>query len=252
RSQPLEVPDTRAEDPAAEWGRLRAAVAAVRSEVQQVRARTAWRSGEADAEIFDAHLLLLDDAELLGEVRARWEAGQAAAPAWAAAMGRVAAELARLSDPYLRARAADVRAVGDQVLRALLGGAAPAAAGKGAGREAGKDTSQGVLVAADLTPAEAAELAPGSVDAVVLAFGSPTAHGAILARGRGIPMVVGAGPAVLDIADGTVLAVDGGSGEVVAGPDGPTLARFRDRAAAQARAGAAALAGAAAPAVTRD
>jgi multiphosphoryl transfer protein len=86
----------------------------------------------------------------------------------------------------------------------------------------------------------------------VLAFGSPTAHGAILARGRGIPMVVGAGPAVLDITDGTVLAVDGGSGEVVAGPDGPTLARFRERAAAQARAAAAALAGAAAPAVTRD
>src|SRR5262249_18293650 len=181
-----------------------------------------------------------DDAELLGEVRNRVDVGQAAAPAWAAAVGRVAAELARLPDPYHRARAADVRALGDQVLRALLGGTAPAAAG------------QGGLVAADLTPAEAAELEPGPVDAVVLAFGSPTAHGAILARGRGIPMVVGAGPAVLDIADGTVLAVDGGSGEVVIGPDGPTLARFRDRAAAQARAGAAALAGAAAPAVTRD
>jgi phosphocarrier protein FPr len=244
RRQPIEVPDTRAGDPDTEWRRLRAAVAAVRREVQQVRARTAWRSGEADAEIFDAHLLLLDDAELLAEVRDRVAAGQAAAPAWAATVGRVAAELARLPDPYLRARAADVHAVGDQVLRPLLGGAIPVAAGHGVG--------QGVLVAPDLTPAEAAGLAPGPVAAVVLAFGSPTAHGAVLARGKDIPMVVGAGPAVLDIADGTVLAVDGGSGEVVAGPDGPALARFRDRAAAQARARAAALAGAAGPAVTRD
>jgi phosphocarrier protein FPr len=245
RPQPLEVPDARAEDPAAEWRRLRAAVAAVRREVRQVRARTAWRSGEADAEIFDAHLLLLDDAELLGEVRDRVDAGQAAAPAWAAAVERVVAELARLPDPYLRARGADVRAVGDQVLRVLRGGTAvPAAAGQGAG--------PGVLVATDLTPAEAAELAPGPVAAVVLAYGSPTTHGAILARGRGVPMVVGAGPAVLDLADGTVLAVDGGSGEVVADPDPPTLARFRDRAAAQARDAAAALAGAAAPAMTRD
>jgi len=64
-------------------------------------------------------------------------------------------------------------------------------------------------VAADLTPAEAAELDAGRVDAVVLAYGSRTAHATILLRALGIPTVVGAGPAVLRIADGTLVAVDG-------------------------------------------
>ena len=52
----------------------------------------------------------------------------------------------------------------------------------------------GVLIAADLTPAEAAELDPKQVAAVVLAFGSPHAHNVILLRAKGIPVVVGAGP----------------------------------------------------------
>jgi len=240
RGSPIEVPDAPAGDPAAEWRRLREALAAVRREVQRVRARTARQSGETDAAIFDAHLLLLDDTDLLGEVRDGVEAGQAAARAWAATIARVEAELARLADPYLRARAADVHAVGDQVLRALLGVATPAATGRG------------VLVTADITPAEAAELDAEHVDAVVLAFGSPTAHGAIIARGKGIPVVVGAGPGVLDLPDGTVVVADGGTGEVVADPDAATLARFRARAAALARVEATALAHASAPAVTRD
>src|SRR5207244_2210336 len=109
---------------------------------------------------------------------------------------------------YLRARAGDIRAVGDQVLRALLGVAAPVAAGPG------------VLVAVDLTPAEVAGLDPAQVDAIVLAAGSPTAHSAILARGKGIPAVVGAGQAVLDFAAGQ--PVPGvARAAAVAGPPGP-------------------------------
>jgi phosphocarrier protein FPr len=240
RAPPIELPAAPAEDPPAEWRRLREALAGARREVQRVRARTARQSSQSDAEIFDAHLLLLDDTDLLGEARTRIETGQAAAAAWAATVARAEAELGRLTDPYLRARAADVRAVGDQVLRALLGLTTPVATGRG------------VLVAADLTPAQAAELDAGQVCALLLAFGSPTAHSAIIARGKGIPAVVGAGPGVLDLPDGTTVAVDGGSGEVVVEPDAATQARFRDRAAALASARAAALAQASAPAVTRD
>lgn len=240
RPPPINVPDAHAEDPAAEWRRLREALAASRREIQRVRAHTACQSSQTAAGIFDAHLLLLDDTDLLGEARTRVESGQAAAAAWAATVARAEAELARLPDPYQRARAADVRAVGDEVLRALLGIATPAAAGRG------------VLVAADLTPAEAAGLDARHVAAVLLAFGSPTAHSAIIARGKGIPIVVGAGPDVLDLPVGTPVAIDGGSGEVVVDPDQATLARFRERAAALARAETTALAHARAPAVTRD
>lgn len=237
----IEVPDARTDDPAADHRRLHGALAAVRAEVGRVRERTAAQVGETDARIFDAHLMLLEDPVLLDDVRARVDAGQAVAPAWAAAVAGAQAALAALPDAYLRARAADVRAVGDQVLHALLGTApAPAAAGRG------------VLVAADLTPAQAADLDPALVEAVVLAYGSPTAHSAILARAKGIPAVVAAGPGVLDLPDGTVLAVDGGTGELVAAPDPVQEKEFRDRAAALEGRRAAALTHAAAPAATTD
>ena len=240
RVAPVEIPDVASKGPAAEWRRFREALATVRRDVQQIRARTARDAGGADAAIFDAHLLLLDDPDLLDDVRSRVDGGQAAAPAWSAATTRIAGELAALPDPYLQARAADIRAVGDQVLRTLLGVASTAPHGIG------------VLIAADLTPAEAAELDRERIAGVLLAFGSPTSHGAILARARGIPAVVGLGPAVLDIADGTLVALDGTTGEVVLDPPQTVLDAFRRRAAELARRQDQATSRASAPAVTRD
>ena len=162
RLSTIEVPDVPAEEPAIEWRRLSKAIATVRRTISQLRNRTAREVGEAEASIFDAHQLLLDDDELLTAVRDRVDGGMSAPASWSAAMRELAAEFAEMSDPYLRARAEDVNAVGDQVLRAMLGSMATVAA------------SAGVLVATDLTPAEAAELDPEQVAAVLLAFGSPT------------------------------------------------------------------------------
>jgi len=240
RVAPVEIPDVASKGAAAEWRRFREALAAVRRDVQQIRARTARDAGDADAAIFDAHLLLLDDPDLLDDVRSRVDGGQAAAPAWSAATTRIAGQLAELPDPYLQGRAADIRAVGDQVLRALLGVGSTGPHGTG------------VLIAADLTPAEAAELDRERVAGVLLAFGSPTSHGAILARARGIPAVVGAGAGVLDVADGTFVALDGTTGEVVVDPSKAVLDAFRRRAAELAHRQEQARSRASAPAVTRD
>ena len=235
-----EIPDAPTRDPRGEWRALREATAAVRRDVAQIRATTAREVGEAEAAIFDAHLLLLDDPEMLDAVHARIDAGRPAAAAWADVVAGIRSDLAGIPDPYLQARAADVDAVGNQVLRALLG-TRNAATGV-----------DGVLVAADLTPAEAAELDPERVAAVVLAFGSPTAHSAILARSRGIPAVVGAGPGILAVPEGTTVAVDGATGEIAIDPPPAALDAFRARAGDLARRRTAALAHAAAPAVTRD
>ncbi|GIM93447.1 phosphoenolpyruvate--protein phosphotransferase [Paractinoplanes toevensis] len=233
-STPPEVPDEPSQGTDVEWRRVEDAVAAVRLEIDKI-----WE-GNPEASIFDAHLLLLDDAELLGEVRQRIEGGQAAPQAFRGAAGRIAAEFDTLDDPYLRGRGDDVHAVADQVLRAMLGISGTAASG------------DGVLVAPDLTPAEAATLDPVRVTGVLLAFGSPTSHGAILARTRGIPMVVGAGPAVLSGPPGAVVVLDGSTGEFAISPPEPVAAAFRDRAAERsARAGRAA-ARAGEPAVTAD
>jgi phosphocarrier protein FPr len=231
-------------DAAEERQRLAAALAAVRGDVAEVRDRVRHDAGPAEAAIFDAHLALLDDPELVGDAEARiaGDPATSAARAWAAAVDVAAGALEALDEEYLRARAADVRDVGRQVLARLTGdpGAAPAAA------------LRGVVVATDLSPAEAAGLDPERVAAVVLAAGSPTSHGAILARARGIPAVTGAGRAVLDVPDGTTVAVDGGTGELVVDPDDEVVAAFRARADAQARRRAATLRRAAEPAVTLD
>jgi phosphocarrier protein FPr len=236
----ITVPDTPADEPAVEWRRLGKAIAAVRRTISQLRTRTARDVGEAEAAIFDAHQLLLDDAALLDSVRSRIDGGLSAISAWSAAVQDLAAEFAAVPDPYLRARAEDVGAVSDQVLRALLGGSEHSV-----GRT-------GVVIAADLTPAEAAELDPARVAAVLLAFGSPHAHNVILLRAKGIPVIVGAGPSVLSIPDGMVVAVDGGRGDFVVDPALEVRQEFQTRVATLAQRQRQAHAHAAEPAVTGD
>ncbi len=226
--------------PAAEWRRLEAAVADVRRDIEHQRDRTRRVAGAVEASIFDAHLALLADAELLADVRERISRGRGAARAWADAVGEVTRQWARLPDPYLRERAQDVRAVGDQVLRALAGtaGAGPVGAG--------------ILVATDLTPGEAAGLDLTLVRGVVLAAGSASSHAAILARALGIPLVVDAGRDVLTVPDGTTLGIDGGAGVLHVNPAADVVQEFRRRADAAARRRARDLADAQRPAVTRD
>jgi phosphocarrier protein FPr len=110
----------------------------------------------------------------------------------------------------------------------------------------------GVLVADDLTPGQAAVLDPDRVRAVVLAGGSPTSHASILIRSLGIPAVCGAGSAVLDLAEGSELVVDGTAGRIVSAPDPSTLEGYRDRATLAAEQRAREVADAARPAVTTD
>ncbi|MEP6697277.1 MAG: phosphoenolpyruvate--protein phosphotransferase [Pseudonocardiales bacterium] len=240
RVAPVKIPDEAPGSAAVEWRRLREGVAATRRDVQRLRAAAARDVGEADAAIFDAHLMLLDDPDLLADVRSGIDAGQGAPTAWAAAVAAVERDVAGLADPYLRARAADVRAVGDQVLRAITGQPATGVA------------AEGILIARDLTPAAAAELDRDSVQGIVLAYGSPTSHAAILARSRGIPTVVGAGPEVLSIPEGTVMVVDGTSGDIIIDPSRTVLASYRDRGHQQSQRAAEQVAAAARHARSRD
>jgi phosphocarrier protein FPr len=237
---PVDVDQEPVGEPAAEWRRIVESVAAVRRDIEHVRVVTAREVGAEQASIFDAHLSLLTDAEMLADVKARTSTGIGAVSAWAGCLADVEREWANLPDPYLRERAADVNAVGDQVLRALTG------------EPARRMTSKGVLVAGDLTPAETAGLDLDLVTGVVLAHGSPTSHAAILARARDIPVVVAAGPEVLGIPEGATVLLDGGSGELHVDPSPELLEEYQRRAADAAEQRARQLAQAEQPAVSRD
>ena len=234
------IPDHESGDPTTRWRQLREAIAATRRDLARTRARVSRETSESDAAIFDAHLMLLDDAELLSDARAHIDAGSGAARSWHDAVSRIEREFGALDDSYLRGRAADVRAVGDQVLRHLLG------------TDGGLGSAAGILVAADLTPSDVAELDARLVLGIVLAFGSPTAHASILATAKGVPMLVAAGSQVLGIADGTRLVVDADTGSLVLDPSPDVLAAYERRSAERSLAQAAAHAAAAQPAVTTD
>jgi phosphocarrier protein FPr len=228
------------DDPAAQWDRIVEAVARVHANVERVRDTTAREVGVDEAAIFETHLALLTDADILTDVRTRIDAGADAAAAWTSGLADVEQEWAQLPHSYLRERAGDVSAVAQQVRDILIGTT---------GRQPSGD---GILVAPDLTPAEAAGLDTARVTGVVLAFGSATSHAAILARARGIPMVVAAGAATLSVAENTVVVLDGASGQLHIDPAADVLEVFRQRAGEQAERRKQHLVSAQQPAVTRD
>jgi phosphocarrier protein FPr len=241
--RPTVVPDRPSDDPAAEWSRLERARAAARSDVERARADVADAAGEQEAAIFDAHLLLLDDEALLEAARsAIFDERQNAAKAWHESSERAAEEWGALDDAYLRERAADVRDVAARVVDQLESGGGAAMALEG----------PGIVVAAELTPGQAAGLDRGLVRGIATAHGTGTSHAAILARGLGIPAVVGLGESLLAVPPGTLLLLDGEAGTIeVDPPEAAVTAAEARREAAAARAEER-RARAAAPVATRD
>ncbi|OBA72003.1 MULTISPECIES: phosphoenolpyruvate--protein phosphotransferase [Gordonia] len=235
----VEPPDEQYDSADAQSTRLRNALDAVRADIEGLRATTA-RHSPADAAIFDAHLVMLDDPDLVAAARERIESGAPASHAWAEAVAAVEAEWRAVNDPYLRERAVDVHAVGQQVLRKLAGIADATIDGTG------------ILVVDDLLPAQAAVLDAEKVAGIILEGGSPTSHAAILARARGIPAVVAAGSDVLAIKPGVTVALDGSTGEIIVDPDSQTLERLRGEASRAAERGELARAAAHESASTAD
>ena len=207
--------------PDEERARLDRARAGARADLKAARAAV----GGAEGEIFAAHVQLLDDEAITGPAHRAVAGGAGAGAAWRDATREAAAAFRALDDPYLRERAIDVEDVARRVLAHLVGAPAQATLAE-----------PGIVLADELTPGEAAGLDPARAHAIATARGGPTGHAAILARALGIPAVVGAGRALLAIADGTRLVLDGEAGSVAVDPGADVVAdaeRRRDAAAAE-------------------
>ena len=232
------------QDPSAEWARFQAAIETACEQLTDVCAQAEAECGAEDAAIFQAHALMLDDPELLDAVRTAIE-GQCvnAESALADAAGTYIQLLESLDDEYLGARAADVRDVMERVLRILLGVAESPTADL---------TTPSIILARDLTPSDTVLLDKSLVLGFCTVEGGPTAHTAILARGLGLPAVVGVGPDLLEIADHATLILDGHTGTLVAEPDEETVATYQARRTAVAEVLTQAQEQAHEPAITRD
>jgi phosphoenolpyruvate-protein phosphotransferase/dihydroxyacetone kinase phosphotransfer subunit len=234
-------PEREPEGREAERERFERARAAAREAIERDRERLLARGAAAEAAIFSAHLALLDDEALLGPARAAIDEGATAERAWFDAAASVAATYRDLDEPLLRERAADVEDVGRRVVDAIAGDGGRA----GPSREA-------IVVAAELTPADAAALDPRLVRGIAIARGTPTAHAAILARALGIPAVVALGGAVLAVPAATPLLLDGDDGSVHVAPDEELVRSAQERAERAAERRAAARERAHEPATTLD
>ncbi|TYB51450.1 phosphoenolpyruvate--protein phosphotransferase [Nonomuraea sp. PA05] len=188
-------------DPGAEAATVGKALEAVAAELN----RRALAAGGEAAEILEALAMIAEDPILLEEAERHTAGGHAAPHALDAAFTKHREALAALGG-YLAERAADLDDLKHRAVASALGLPMPGLPSPG---------HPYVLVATDLSPADTAGLGP-DVLALVTERGGPTSHTAILARGRGLPAVVAcAGVMALD--DGTMIGVDGGTGEVAIG-----------------------------------
>ncbi|MFT4247988.1 MAG: phosphoenolpyruvate--protein phosphotransferase, partial [Pseudomonas sp.] len=200
--------------------RLQDALGRTRQQLAALQDDTQRRLGASDAAIFKAQAALLDDTDLITRTCQLMVEGHGVAWSWHQAVEQTAAGLAALGNPVLAGRAADLRDVGRRVLAQLD----PAAAGGGL---ADLPQQPCILLAADLSPSDTANLDTARVLGLATAQGGPTSHTAILSRTLGLPALVAGGAELLAIAAGTPAIIDGTSGRLYLDPSEADLASAR-------------------------
>ena len=199
--------------PEAEGRRLQEATEAAREELARLIAQTRGLLGESAASLFEAHLMMLEDPSLHEAILDEIEGGKTSEVAVAESVNAYTARLEALESPLFRARATDVREVGDRLIRALLGSPM---------HRALQSPGSSILVARDLALSDLVRVDKERVLGWCTEDGSATSHTAILARALGFPAVVGLGEALRQVKDGDEIALDGERGTVFVHPDTDT------------------------------
>ncbi|MBY0012957.1 phosphoenolpyruvate--protein phosphotransferase [Paenibacillus typhae] len=222
----LEHPDytitkTSVSDVDAELAKLQAALDKSKGELLAIKERTLAELGEKKAEIFESHLLILEDPELISPVmdKIREEAVNADY-----ALNEVASQFVsmfeNMKSAYLQERAADMRDVTKRVLNHLLGihYISPA-----------EISEEVIVIAQDLTPSDTAQLNRNFVKGFTTNIGGRTSHSAIMARSLEIPAVVGTKNVLSLVKAGDLVIVDGLSGDVLINPSEAEVAEYKTK-----------------------
>ena len=215
------------DDPAKELERVEAAKALAAEQLEAIHDKALKEVGEANAEIFEIHIMMLDDEDYNDSIKNIIETQKVNAEyAVAVTSDNFAEMFANMDDAYMQARSADVKDISNRLIACM-----------GAGGAASDSSDEKMIVCADdLAPSETVSLDKDKVLAFVTAFGSSNSHTAILARNMNIPAVIGAGEEFLkNIHDGDMLIVDGHTGEIYVDPDDETIRKFTDKQAEDAK-----------------
>ena len=208
------------EDTSAEEARLDAALEASQNELSLIRENAVASLGEEAAQVFDAHMMVLADPEMVGQIKETIRTKKINAEAGLKEVTDmfIAIFEGMEDNPYMQERAADIRDVTKRVLASLLGKKLPNPA---------TIDEESIVVAHDLTPSDTAQLNKKYVKAFVTNIGGRTSHSAIMARTLEIAAVLGTNNITDLVQDGDVLAVSGITGEVVINPTEEQIAAFK-------------------------
>ena len=206
----FDIPSHKIEDVAAEKARFQDAIAQSKTELEEIREHTLRELGPDKAEIFSAHLLIVEDPEIVSQVNDKIESENMNA---AKALDEVAQTMIMIfesmDNEYMRERAADVRDVTKRVLAHILGVTfvTPASI-----------SEEVIIIAEDLTPSDTAQLNRKYVKGFATNIGGRTSHSAIMSRSLEIPAVVGTKVALEEIKNGDLVIIDGTEGDVFVNP----------------------------------
>lgn len=192
-----------------------------RREIIELQKRISSDMGQEEAQIFDAHLLVLEDRMLIEEVISRIKKEQLnVAYIFSEVLKKYISVFLKIEDEYLKERIADINDVGKRILRNLLGK-----------EKKGLDDikEKAVIVAHDISPSDTAAMYTKNVAAFVTDIGGKTSHTAIMAKSLEIPAVVGLESITAKVNPGDILIVDGSTGIVIIDPDEETLNNYREK-----------------------
>ena len=206
------------EDSAAEKARVEKAKQAAAEQLQAIHDKALKEVGEANAQIFEIHIMMLEDEDYNESIANIIDTQQVNAEyAVAVTSDNFAEMFAAMDDAYMQARSADVRDISNRIIANLTGTADSSA----------ESCDSMIVCADDLAPSETVALDKDKVLAFVTAHGSSNSHTAILARNMNIPAVIGMGDEFLtEISSGTPAIVDGYTGTVIVDPDEATVAEY--------------------------
>ena len=216
----ITIKRTRVEDVEAEVERFRNAKAKTLELLKGLYEKALEDVGEANAMIFEAHQLMLEDPDYVESIENIIRTQDVNAEyAIGATADNFAAIFEAMNDAYMQGRAADVRDVSERLLQALS-----------SQNETVMVMDEPVIIAADdLVPSETVQLDKEKVLSFVTMYGSANSHTAILARTMNIPAVIGLGEALKEEYDGKVAIVDGVDGKVYIDPDEETMASMQKK-----------------------
>ncbi len=207
------------EDIRSEILRVKEAREAAKAQLRELHKKALVSVGEANAEVFQIHIMMLDDEDFFGAITGMINVQSVNAEFAVAHTADIFARtFGNMPDEYMRARAADVKDISERMLKILSGSEAEA-------EELGENS---IIVAPDLTPSETVQLDIDKVSGFVTFFGSQTSHTSIIARTMNLPAIICTGE-ISSEHHGRTAILDGSSGTIYIEPDENKIEDFKHR-----------------------